>query len=87
MCRVGGGYRIDGAVERVLAALVFLYFLQGLQRQISPSGDLEEEQGTKVIAASHLGQDMDVFRRLFWKRKSRAFSRDAVGPLISSSRQ
>ena len=30
---------------------------------------------------------MELFRRLFWNRKSRAFSRESVGPFISSSRQ
>ena len=41
--------------ERTLSVLMFLYFLQGEHRQISPSGDLEEEQGTKDIAALHPG--------------------------------
>ena len=51
--------------ERTLSVLMFLYFLQGEHRQISPSGDLEEEQGTKDIAELHPGQDIELFRRFF----------------------
>ena len=50
-----------------------LVLLTGLQRQISPSGDLKDEQGIRVIAALHPGRDMELFSRFFWKRKSRAF--------------
>jgi hypothetical protein len=64
--------------ERVLSILMFLYFLQGEHRQISQSGDLEKEQGTRDIAVLHPGQDLEFFSRFFWKRKSRAFSMDAV---------
>ena len=49
--------------------------------------DLEDEQGARVITASHPGQDMELFSRFFLKRKSLAFSEDAIGPLMSSSRQ
>ena len=73
--------------KRVLSVLMFLYFLHGEQGQISPSGNLEDEQGTRDIDALQPGQDIEFFIRFFWKRKSCAFSRDAVGPLISSSRQ
>jgi hypothetical protein len=48
---------------------------------------LKEEQGPREIAALHPGQDMEFFSGFFWKRKSRAFSRDTVGPLILLSRQ
>ena len=30
---------------------------------------------------------MELFRRFFWNRKSREFSREAVGPFITSNRQ
>ena len=52
-----------------------------------PFGDFEDEQGVRDIDALYQGQDMELFRRFFWHRKSRAFSREAVGPFISSSRQ
>ena len=39
--------------------------LQGEHRQISPSGDLEEVQGTRDIAALHPGQDIELFTRFF----------------------
>ena len=48
---------------------------------------MKDEQGTRDIAALHPGQYIELFSRFFWKRKSHAFSEDAVGPLISSSRQ
>ena len=57
------GLQCDLLSERTLSVLMFLYFLQGEHRQISPSGDLEEEQGTKDIAALHPGQDIELFRR------------------------
>ena len=56
----------------------------GCYRHISPSGDL---QGVRDIDALHPGQDMELFMRFFWNRKSRAFSREAVGSFISFSRQ
>ena len=71
--------------ERTLSVLIFLYFLQGEQRHISPSEDFEVEQGVWNIDSLHPGQDMEFFRMFFWNRKSRAFSREATGPFISSS--
>ena len=73
--------------ERTLSVLIFLYFLQGEQHHISPSGDFEDEQGGRNIDSLHPGQDMELFRMFLWNRKSRAFSREATGPFISSSRQ
>ena len=73
--------------ERTLSALIFLYFLQGGQRHIIPSGDFEDEQGVRNIDSLHPGQDMEFLRRFFWNKKSREFSMEAVAWLISSSRQ
>ena len=52
-----------------------------------PSGDFEDEQGVRNIDSLHPGQDMELFRMFFWNRKSRAFSKEATGPFISSSRE
>ena len=54
---------------------------------INPSGDFKDDQVVRNIDSLHPGQDMELFRMFLWNRKSRAFSREATGPFISSSRQ
>ena len=44
----------------------------------SPSGDFEDKQGVRNIDSLHIGQDLELFRRCFWNRKSRVFSREPV---------
>ena len=51
---------------------------------------MSRESGTymSLIPCSlHPGQHMELLRRFFWNRKSRAFYREAMGPFILSSRQ
>ena len=64
--------------DHIASHIPSLYFLQGDQRQINPSGDLEDEQGTRDIAVLHPGQDMEfglppeslLPESLFWSRDS-----------------
>ena len=56
-----------------------------VHRHTSPSGDFEDKQGVWNIDLLHPGQDMELFGVLFWNRKSRLFSREAMVPFISSS--
>ena len=59
------GLQFDLLSSKNSACSEVLVLLAGEHRQISPSGDLEEEQGTRNIAASHPGQDVELFRRFF----------------------
>ena len=61
--------RVSFCPERTLSVLIFLYFLQGVQRHISPSGDFEDEQGVRNIDSLHPGQDMELFRMFFCSRE------------------
>ena len=54
--------RVSFSPERTLSVLIFLYFLQGEQHHISPSGDFEDEQGGRNIDSLHPGQDMEILR-------------------------
>ena len=49
---------------------MFLIFLNGEQRLMKRSGDLDAEQATKIILAEQPGHGIEVFRSPLWNKKS-----------------
>ena len=73
--------------DSTLSDRIFLYFLQGVHRQISRSGDFDLEQATRVMLEEQLWQDIEDFRMPLWNKKSLACSSVSVIACISLCRE